>query len=181
LQKAPSSASSSSASPTATPAPSSSSTTPTSTPSPQRIDTRFFCPYEFERLCFFDREKTGALAFDLEFNTFLVGFVKNFLNTVDNAFDINEDEIVDARDFSIALYFVKTSQYPVLGITTSSTEPAVLGAQSDTLNFVEGTSADNQFLMEKLFLLIKIEIMIGVPLFLLFIILALISRRYAKK
>ncbi len=165
---------------TATPAPTATNT-PTPTPAP--------CPYPFANLCFFDTEKKGVIEVEKPaFINYLVDFVKNFGKPLAVLVDLNEDNIVDASDLSVFLYFVRPKQTKILGVSVQEREQAsVLGLTANKLDY--SSTIVNNGLMPlfnnpsiKLILnLIFMEILVGIPFLLVFLFLLFITKKNGKK
>lgn len=155
------------------------------TPSPSPVP----CPYPYPNLCFFDLERLGFFQADrLSFINYIVAFVKNFGRPVSLATDINNDQVVDSIDLSIVFYYVKASSYKVLGINTSpESKDAVLGASVQNLEFPY-TVINNNLMgaisnpsIKLIMNLLVMEVVVGLPFFVIFLFLIVLTKKNARK
>jgi hypothetical protein len=181
------------ADPTSTPGPTSIIATATPTPEPSPTitltPTPVACPYNYINLCFFDTEKVGSIEIEEPaFVNYLIEFVKNFGKPIFLTVDLNNDQSVDASDLSIFLYHVKTGQDRVLGVSFEKDKetPTVLGLSSQRLDYPY-TIVNNKLMsfFENPFIkiiinLLLIEVIVGIPFFLVFLFLIFINKRRGK-
>lgn len=159
-------------------------------PTPFPTPTPIPCPYHFTNLCFYDKEKKGFIELEKpSFINYLIDFIKNFGKPLRKPIlaDLNDDKRVDVIDFSIFLFFVKAKNEKILGVSVPQQNQSVLGLESQKLDY-PFTIVDNKYmplfshpLVNLIFNLTLTEIIIGIPLLLVFIILILFFKKNGKK
>lgn len=172
---------------------STSSSTSNPTPTPQITSlspTPIPCPYLYVNLCFFDKEKKGFIGIgNLSFIDFLIEFVKNYEKPLRLAVDLNNDGLINSPDLSIFFYHVKIGKNPVIGFEFDKNQekPTVLGLASQSLDYpyqiVNNKTMDfiTNPSIRLLFNLIMMEIVVGIPFFIAFLVLMIIFNRHGQR
>jgi hypothetical protein len=91
------------------------------------------CPYDYINLCFLDKEKKGWIDSEKELPDILKNLSDQFRTNTKSVYDINQDGLVDEKDFSIILFHTKTYSYELIqsNVKNESGNLAIVAKQNN--------------------------------------------------